>query len=141
MPTETGTTPIRWDLTGEDAITQGADWTRYVALYYVDPADGVEKVWDITGYTARMTIRDNVDAGSRYNANTENGRINTTLQVINGQEWSLQITFTASSTSRTTNPTLNNLQLGVYDLEVIDPYGHVTRVYEGRVALSKEVSY
>lgn len=140
MAVETGVTPIRWDLVGEDAITQGADWIRYIALYYLDPDDGQEKLWDTTGYTGQLTIRDSFDSPARYVATTDNGGITTGLQGPDN-EYCLRISFPASATNRTNNHTLNQLQFGVWDLELANPYGFVTRVYEGRVALSREVTY
>jgi hypothetical protein len=133
MAQETGVTPIRWDLTGEDAIIQGADWTRYMALYYDDPVTGEEKLWDTTGYTAHMVIRATLDSSGSMGITTSSGELVTGFQGPNNQ-YCLSIRLTAARTKG-----LVDWGLGVWDLDVTDPYGHVTRVYEGRAALSREV--
>lgn len=138
MEHETGTTPIRRDLIGEDAITQGADWGRYIALYFPDPDDGLEKLWDTTGFTGTMTIRADYDSPAILPGGnpitTANGRLVTGFQGP-GNAYCLSIHLTAAATRG-----LSDWGLGVWDLTVTDPYGHVTRVYEGRVALSRKVS-
>jgi hypothetical protein len=141
MANETGVTPIRWDLTGEDALTQGADWMRYVALYSVNPSTGEEVVWDTTGYTAQMFVRKDHDSPILLSLTTANGRITTGLLNVGGQQWSMLLHVTAAATARTTAPALDSLGLGVYDLELTDPYGVVTRVYDGRISIRREATY
>jgi hypothetical protein len=134
MATETGQTPIQWDLTGEDAITQGADWSRYMALYYIHPTTGVETLWNTTGFTGRMTVRASYDAPVSLTATTANGRLVTGLQGPNNA-FCLSIQLSNSYTA-----SLVDWGLGVWDLELVDTSGTVTRVYAGRAALSREVS-
>lgn len=134
MQNETGTTPIRWDLTNEDAIVQGADWSRYFALYYVDPETGEEKLWDTTGFSARMTVRPDFDSALAFAVSTSTGHLVMGLQGP-GNGFCGSIRLTAAFTKE-----LVDWGYGVWDLEVTDTYGHVTRLYEGRATLSREVT-
>lgn len=125
----------RWDLVGPDAITQGSWWSRGKDLYYIDPATGNEVALDTTGYTGRFTIRNTENGPILLQGSTSDGR----LTVGGGHAFIM--TLPGSVTSRTANPTLNTLGLGVWDIELTDPYGHTIRPYRGRVALDREVTY
>ena len=121
--------PIRWDLTGEDAITQGADWMRYHAFDYTDESGNLI-VWDTTGYTARMTIRADYGGSAILSLTTDNGRLE-----VGGTDWSLMMHLTPAATEG-----LADWGIGVYDCELVDEFGRVTRVLHGRAALSREVT-
>lgn len=127
--------PIRWDLTGEDAIIQGATWRRYRALEYLDPADGLIKLWDTTGFTARMAIRASYDGPVLLSATTENGRLQTGIRGTAPNQYNLGIVLSSTATAA-----LGDWGLGVYDLEVVDAIGNVTRVYHGAATLEREVT-
>lgn len=135
MAREEGLLPIRWDLTGEDAITQGSYWARGKDLYYIDPNTDTEVMLDTTGYTGVFTIRNTFDGPVIFQGTTSDGVITV------GGSHTFIITLVAAATSRTANPTLHTLGLGYWDIELTDPYGHTMRYYHGRAALSKEVSY
>jgi len=127
--------PIHWDLTGEDAIIQGADWRRYRALSYIDPADGLEKLWNTTGFTGRMQIRAGLDGALIATFLTGTGRLLTGIQGTAPYQYNIGFVFPNSVTG-----VLTDWGLGVYDLELTDPFGVITRVYEGQCVLSREVS-
>ena len=103
--------PIRWDLTGEDAIVQGATWTRYTALEYLDPDTGAVTTWDTTGYTARMTIRATIGGPVVLELTTENGRLE-----VGDPDWTVKISLTPAATTD-----LADWGLGVYSLEATGP--------------------
>ena len=121
--------PIRWDLVGEDAITQGAAWTRYSALEYTD-AGGNVVTWSTTGYTARMQVRATIDGPVVLELTTANGRLQTGVA-----GWTIVLSLTAAASAG-----LADWGLGVYDLEIVDTFGTVTRIHYGAVALSREVT-
>lgn len=128
--------PIRWDLTGEDAITQGADWIRYIGIDLYDATTDTESTWDLTGYTARLAIRPDYGEDAVLTGSTTDGRISTALVTDDdGNEYSLTITFVNAVTAA-----LADWGRGVWDLEVEDSFGHVTRLYHGYAVLSREVS-
>ncbi len=127
--------PIIWHLTGQDAIIQGADWRRYRALSYIDPADGNEKLWNTTDFTGSMTIRATYDGPVLLSATTANGRLTVGVQGTAPNQYNVGIVLPSSVTTA-----LTDWGLGVYDLELTDSFGVITRVYEGQCVLSREVS-
>ena len=85
--------------------------------------------YNMSGYTARMQIRRNINSPDyQIELTTENGRI----QFINAAAGTFKLFISASDTA--------GLQNGVYDLEVEDSSGVVTRLLEGQVNVSKEVT-
>jgi len=84
---------------------------------------------DLTGYTARMQIRERLeDSTTIAELTTENSKI-----VLGGVAGTIQLLLTDTETSAiTTN--------GVYDLELISGGGVVTRLMQGKTILSKEVT-
>lgn len=85
---------------------------------------------NVTGYTARMQIRKTVDATTIIlTLTTENGRI-----TVGGSNGLITLLVSATDTAALTS------FCGVYDLEVISPTGVVTRLLEGQVEVSKEVT-
>lgn len=85
---------------------------------------------NVTGYTARMQIRKTVDASTIIlTLTTENGRI-----TVGGSNGLITLLVSAADTAALTT------FCGVYDLEVISPTGVVTRLLEGQVEISKEVT-
>jgi len=125
------TLPIRWDLTGEDAIVQGADWRREMLLSYEDGT-----IWPTSGYTGRMMIRADYDSPVLLDCTTTNGRIEVGIQGTAPYQRNIAITLTAATTAA-----LSDWGLGVWDLELTDSTGHVFRVYFGRAALNRQVTY
>jgi len=109
-------------------INQGETYRH--KLYLSDPSD---VPINLTGYTARMHIRENIKSEVvLLELTTENGGI--ILSDLLGGELSLYISSTGTSAITWAQ--------GVYDLEVIAPGidGDVTRLIEGNVAVSKEVT-
>lgn len=85
---------------------------------------------NVTGYTARMQIRKTIDATTIIlTLTTENGRI-----TVGGANGLITLLVSAADTAALTT------FCGVYDLEVISPAGVVTRLLEGQVEVSKEVT-
>jgi hypothetical protein len=107
---------------GPLVIEQGATFRRSFTWY---DADGVPV--DLTGYTARMMVRGDVDDASPVlTFTTENYRIYLTYL---GQPGVILVHATAADWGE-----------GVFDLELIESDGTVTRLVEGDCILSKEVS-
>lgn len=84
---------------------------------------------DLTGYTARAHFRSSVGAAAvLLELTTENGGIEIhpegLVTIVIGEEQTAAITWSAA----------------VYDLELVDPVGAVTRLVEGDVTVSPEVT-
>ena len=85
---------------------------------------------DLTGYSARMQIRETVDAVAALpDATTVNGQI-----ILGGAAGTVTFAIPATITAAFT------FEEAVYDLEVESAGGHVTRLVEGSVYLSPEVT-
>lgn len=85
---------------------------------------------DITGYTARMHIREEVDSTTtELELTTVNGRI-----ILGGANGEIDLLVDDATTAALT------LESGVYDLELISGAGVVTRIVEGTYTLSLEVT-
>jgi hypothetical protein len=111
--------PAKIDLT----IYQGATFRKSL----VWKSDGV--VVDLTGYTARMQIRESIDAtDSLLDLTTENDRI-----VITEVEGKVELVISAADTAAL------SFVSGVYDLELVSGT-EVTRLCGGKVKLSREVT-
>lgn len=114
---------------------QGATFTRLIELeqpdLVADPTGNTFTALDISGYTARMQIRRTIESStSMISLTTENGR----LSVNPGDEVNqVLISLTDEETSTLTTS-------GVYDLEIESPEGVVSRVLQGAVNLSPEVT-
>jgi hypothetical protein len=109
---------------------QGTTFTR--VLYVEQPTvedPTVFEPYDLTDHTARMQVRRTIDSSAiLVSLTTENGRIS-----IGGQEGRIVLSMTDEVTSTITSS-------GVYDLEIIDGDGNVSRVIEGLFTLSQEVT-
>lgn len=84
---------------------------------------------DLTGYTARMTIRDKVEGVEILSLTTENNRI-----VIDNPTKTITLVLPASTTASIT------AKKGVYDIELVSSMGQVYRLAEGAVSFIKEVT-
>lgn len=85
---------------------------------------------DITGYIARMHIREELDSATiLVELTTVNGRIS-----LGGSNGEIDLLISASDTEALT------FSSAVYDLELEDTGGIVTRLVEGKVRLSLEVT-
>ncbi len=87
---------------------------------------------DLTGYTARMDIREDIDdITPRITLNTENGGL-----TLGGVTGTIDLYISSSAT------TLFDWESGVYDIEMIAPGagGDVRRLIGGAVVVSPEVT-
>lgn len=91
-------------------------------------ADGVPV--DMTGWTARMQIREEVDSEIVISElTTENGGI--TIDPLQGK---IDLYLSPEQTSQL------NFESAVYDIELVDQVGEVYRDIEGKIKLSLEVT-
>lgn len=103
-------------------IEQGATFYKVMTL------SASSSPVNLTGYTARMQIRPEVESSEVLaELTTANGRI-----TLNAQG---QITWTIPA-----NVTATIDVDGVYDMELIEPGGHVHRLLKGKVRLDREVT-
>ena len=106
-------------------IEQGA--TFYQEVVWKDSAG---EVIDLTDYTARMQIRKTKQATTPLiSLTTENDRI-----TIEAAEGKVILEIAATDTAEFSQ------FCGVYDLELISSTGFVTRLMEGAVTISREVT-
>ena len=106
-------------------IDQGATFQKLIV--WKDP-DG--NAIDLTDYTARMQIRKTVNSNEvLVEATTENGYI-----TLGGADGTINISIPASVTENFT------FRRGVYDLELESSGGIVTRLLQGCVFVSREVT-
>lgn len=84
---------------------------------------------DLTGYTARMTIRDKVGGTELFSLTTENSRI-----IVDPVNFKITLVITATETAAFT------WAKGVYDLEVVSATGVVTALMAGSITVTKEVT-
>lgn len=114
--------PGRYDFT----IFQGASFDTTLTWKVGTPATAV----NLTGFTARLQVRTSVDsATTALELTTANGGI-----TLGGAAGTIALAVSASATA--------SLPAGyyVYDLELVAPGGGVTRLVEGRVTVSAEVT-
>lgn len=85
---------------------------------------------DITGYSARLHMRESVNAAiTVLTLTTQNGGIE-----LGGALGTINLTASATDTSAIL------AKKGVYDLEIEAPNGEVTRLLEGKFSVSPEVT-
>ena len=84
---------------------------------------------DLTGYTARMAIKDKVGGTVLLSLTTENAGI-----AIDATAKTITLAITATATAALTWTT------GVYDLELVSSTGVVTGLMDGSVSVTKEVT-
>ena len=104
---------------------QGNEWPAYVSggfLQYNTPMD-------LTGYTARLAVKDKIGGTVLLSLTTENGGI-----AIDNVAKMITLTVEATATDDFV------WTRGVYDLEMVSPTGVVTALISGRVSISKEVT-
>lgn len=84
---------------------------------------------DLTGYTARMTVRDKVGGTELLSLTTENARI-----VVDPVGYKITLNISATDTAALT------WKKGVYDLELQSATGVVTALLAGSISVTKEVT-
>lgn len=104
-------------------IYQGATFSRVITW-----KDESETLVNLTGYTARMQIRQRIGGDTLIALTTENSRI-----ALGGTAGTITLNVSATDTAALTMD-------GVYDLELVSAAGVVTRLLQGSVTLSKEVT-
>jgi hypothetical protein len=109
---------------------QGSTFSRVLLIEQpTDEDPTVFEPYDLTDHTARMQVRRTIDSSTvLVSLTTENGRI-----TINGEAGQIGLFMSDEVTSSITSS-------GVYDLEVVDDNGNVSRVIEGTFTLSQEVT-
>jgi hypothetical protein len=94
-----------------------------------DESNGVVTPWDLTGYTATMTVRPFVGSDTTtLVASTSNGRI-----VLDGPSGRITVTIASTITEDITPARYN------YDL-IVNSGGTITRVLEGRFVVTGGVT-
>ena len=115
------TTPGNYDFT----IYQGATFSRILTWKSED-----EDPIDLTGYAARMMLRDGIDASAPFlTLTTENGSI-----TLGGALGTITLAITTAATAALTQDG------GNYDLELVSGSGTVSRLLQGSVIISKEIT-
>lgn len=84
---------------------------------------------DLTGFTARMTVKDKVGGTELLTLTTENGGIN-----IDTANYVITLTVSAIDTEAMT------WKKGVYDLEMVSATDEVTALLAGTIIVSREVT-
>ncbi len=104
---------------------QGATFSRTITW-----TDSARNPYNITGYTARMHVRETANASSTITTlTTENSRI-----TLGGTAGTVTLTISAADTANIT------AGLYVYDLELVSGAGVVSRIIEGNFKVKAEVT-
>ena len=104
-------------------IDQGATFSRTINVKNYD-----DSIYDLTGHTARMQIRRDIESTTvMLELTTENGRI-----TLDGPAGAISLLISAADTS-----TLD--RSGVYDLELVEGV-IVKRLIRGNINLNPEVT-
>ena len=110
-------------------IEQGVtfQWTQLL----LDGQGANAPAMDLTGYSARMQIRSEIDSALALVtlSSAPGGGI-----LLDGVSGMLEIEISAAATSAL------NFEGAVYDLELVQPDGKVLRLFKGAVSLSLEVT-
>ena len=109
---------------------QGATFTRVLTVLVPDEVDPeITTPYDLSNHTARMQVRRTIDSSTRMvELTTQNGGL-----TIDDGVGSITIEMSNDVTASLTSS-------GVYDLEIIDDSGNVSRVVQGTFTLSPEVT-
>ena len=113
-------------------IEQGTSFTRLIEIEYPDPDDLTVFIpFDLTGYSASMQIRRTIDSATPQITLTDsNGRIEIqSASVANA----IRLTLSPEETALVETD-------GVYDIEIEDTSGVVSRILKGTVTLSRQVT-
>ena len=113
-------------------VEQGTSFTRLIEIEYPDPDDLTVFVpFDLTGYSASMQIRRTIDSATPQITLTDsNGRIEIqSASVANA----IRLTLSPEETALVETD-------GVYDIEIEDTSGVVSRILKGTVTLSRQVT-
>lgn len=109
---------------------QGSTFSRIITVEYPDPNDASSMLpFNFTGYTGRMQIRRTIDDDVMIELTTANSGI----QYTNAASGELTVRMTAVQTAAL-------LTSGVYDLEIINGAGEVSKLLKGAFTLLREVT-
>lgn len=115
---------------------QGSTFSRLLEIEQpdleADPTGQTYEPFDLSGFTARMQVRRTIESSTKLvELTTENNglEINPTGETTNHIRIYMSDDVTASITSS-----------GVYDLEIINGDGEVSRIMQGAFTLSPEVT-
>lgn len=109
------------------AIDQGSDWAKH--LVWLDDQTPAQPI-NLTGFTARMQIRANAEAADTLaELTTEDGRI-----TLGGVAGTIDLSLPHAVTD------LLPKGKWVYDLELVSAGGLVTRLVQGSVKVSRNVT-
>jgi hypothetical protein len=114
-------------------IEQGATFTLGFTWHQEgDVVNGVVTAgdpYDLTGWTARMQLRQKQGSPVLLEATTENGKI-----TLGGTTGRVDVKFTDADTGSLT------VASGRYDLELVDPAGDVLRLLQGSVTVDANIT-
>jgi hypothetical protein len=102
-----------------------SEYTAYTSGGYVQYWTPV----DLSGFTARMSIKDAVGGTELFRLDTTNSRI-----VVNNTAKTITLTISATDTASLT------FAKGVYDLELVSPSGVVTALLAGKITVTSEIT-
>jgi len=106
-------------------IEQGANFDVSITYY-----DSTGAVVNLTSYTARAKFRTTYSDTAILTLTTENGGI-----TLGGAAGTISLSVTATATAALSAPSK-----GVYDLELANPSGNVTRIMEGKYIVTPEAT-
>lgn len=116
------------------AVDQGATFRKTITW-----KDGAGSAVNLTGYTARMQVRQSFASSSTIiSATTANGKI-----ALGGSLGTISILLSATETAAIPVASPNDFSdafVGVYDLELVAPNGDVTRLLQGSFIVNPEVT-
>lgn len=118
-------------VTGNDTLTindiNSSEFTAYTSGGYLQFYTPV----NLTGYQARMTIRNRVGGTTLLSLTSEAPDNSFSIDAGN---YTITLTVSAVATAAFT------FTSGVYDLEMVSPTGAVTAIYYGSITVTKEVT-
>jgi hypothetical protein len=113
-------------------VEQGATFSRLIEIQYPDPTDlTVFLPFDLTGYSASMQIRRTIDSTTaQITLTSSNGRIEIQSASVSN---AIRLNLLPEETSLIETD-------GVYDIEIEDASGVISRILKGTVTLSRQVT-
>ena len=110
---------------------QGSTFSRVITVEYPDPNDASTMLpFNFTGYTGRMQIRRTIESPDVM---IELTTANSGIQYTNAASGELTVRMTAVQTAALETS-------GVYDLEIINGAGEVSKLLKGAFTLLPEVT-
>ena len=110
---------------------QGSTFSRIITVEYPDPNDASSMLpFNFTGYTGRMQIRRTIESPDVM---IELTTANNGIQYTNAASGELTVRMTAVQTAALVTS-------GVYDLEIINGAGEVSKLLKGAFTLLLEVT-